>query len=267
MVKRAACWAVPILLLVSACGGDDDAASDDVTDEVLDDTVAEESSDVDPATGSDGSDEVTAADGDDSDTVFSGDADSDWCVAARDIDVLVDRLDSEEFNVADPAAVEAAFSSIVTEFENARDLAPDEIADDVQTSLEGFAMLTDELEAVDWDFLDADLTVIEELDAEMDESSDRIGRYNEEVCGIAYAAADDESASADDGSFDPGAGTAREQMEVGLVELGFTAEEAACIVDNVDIAGYMDTNDDNIIVDAFDACEIPISRLVELGEG
>ena len=288
--------AVPALVVAAGCGsGDGDGSNDaepatqqEVTAEETGEAAPERAESADEPAGDDeqpagdssgdssddpsddqGGDtsEATMADVDDTGSVFAGDPGSDWCVAARDIEVLSNALDTENLNFADPAAVESAYTALLDAVDDARGLAPSEIAADVETTYNGFSQLADALAAVDWNFLDADLSIIDELDAEMTAAGDRVGDYNEQVCGIAQDDDDDIEAADGGDDFDPSAGTPREQMAAGLVALGFTVEEADCIVRNVDIAMYLETEDDNLIVEAFDACEIPASRLVEVGGG
>ncbi len=275
--------AVPLLFVAASCASEGEGSEEEPTEvtqeasvegDETDEPATDEPAAEEPAADEPASDEPVADDstGDEpaaDPAEFAGDAGSEWCVAAREVETLSDQLDSDALNFADPAAVEAAYTGFVEAIDDAVAVAPPEIAADVETTARGFRLLSDALASVEWNFLDADLSVIDELDAEMTAAGDRIGDYNEQVCGIAQDDdGDDVTEAADDGSdFDPSAGTPREQMAAGLVTVGFTPEEADCIVDQVDIAAYLETNDEQLILDAFDACEIPLARLAELTGG
>lgn len=197
---------------------------------------------------------------------FSGAADSAWCVAARDVEMASDVLDGENFDFTDPAAVETAFADMLAAFEPAIASAPPEIAADVDTTYEGFLQLRDALAAVEYDFLRADLAVLDELDSEMDAASARIEAYNEDVCGIPADDTVDEPDEPDDsGEFDPTAGSIRDQTVAELVAQGFTQDEAECIFDGIDFTDPDLGADMNVIIEVFDSCGIDLARLAELG--
>ncbi len=200
---------------------------------------------------------VTAPDTTENPPTFTGDAGSDWCVAARDLEDASAAFDDVGF--ADPGAVEAAFEDMIPRLESAAKLAPPELRVDVERSLESLELLQEALIDVDYDFLNADLSVIDELDAATQAANERIDAYNEQVCGM--TASDD---SADDGSFDPGAGTIREQTIAELVNQGFTPDEAGCIFDGFDFTDPDFADDMAAIVGVFADCGIDLARLAEL---
>jgi hypothetical protein len=189
---------------------------------------------------------------------YTGDAGSDWCVAARDVETASSALDDADF--ADPAAVKAAFEDMIPRMESAVKFAPPELRSDVERSLESIKLLQEALIDVDYDFLNADLSVLDDLDASTQTANDNIDLYNEQVCGM--SASQD---SSDGGSFDPGAGTIREQTIAELVRQGFTAEEAGCIFDGFDFTDPTFADDMEAIVAVFAACDIDLARLAELG--
>jgi hypothetical protein len=234
-------------LVVAACGGDDDTAGDTAV------TVA---GTTEPAT-----DEPATEGGE-----FSGDPSSAWCVAARDIEASTDELDALDFS--DPTAVEEAFRTIVGKIEAVADDAPEEIRDDVRTSLDSFKAIDEALADVDYNFFDLDLTVLEDLNTEAEAAGDRIERYNADVCGIEPSTTDDTGDGGDDAGddgFDPGAGTIREQALAELLAVGFTEDEANCIFDNFDFSSGNPVADPTALAAIFETCGIDPARLAELG--
>lgn len=194
------------------------------------------------------------------DATFSGDSDSDWCNASRDIDVLGDDFDNVDFT--NPEAVRDVYLTMNDAIRDAAPLAPPELADAVDTTLDGFDQLNDVLADVDYDILNADLAIIDELDAEMQAASDTIDAYNAEVCGIPIDTGDDGD---DDSAFDPSAGTIRDQAVGELVNQGFTQEEAECIFDKLDLSDPNLGEDPNEMLVIFEECGIGLERLAELG--
>lgn len=189
-------------------------------------------------------------------------ADSEWCVAAREMSAVADALDAVDYT--DPTAVEAAVTEFVSKFEEIAPLAPDEIADAVATNLAGAHVLRDALAEVDYDFLIADLSVIAEREAETDAAQDVISSYNETACGI--PADDDETEDTDESAFDPLEGSVRDQVIAELVRAGFTEEEAGCFFDSIDFSDPDAGEDMSAIMEMLDACGIDLMRLMELGE-
>lgn len=245
MKSRALSLAV-FALVLSGCGGDDDAGADTVDEE--------------PADGDASTDEP--ADGSGDEPEFSGDASSPWCLAARDIEASTDELDLVDYS--DPAAIEDAFSSIVGKIEGVVGLAPDEIRADLEVSLDGFRAVNAALAEVDYNFFELDLTVLEELDESVEVANERIGRYNAEVCGIEMSDDLDDATDAP-GDFDPGEGTIREQAVAELVATGFTEDEANCIFDNFDFGAGGTALEPSAMIGIFETCGIDLERIAELG--
>ncbi len=199
----------------------------------------------------------------------TGDPDSDWCIAARDVEAASDALDAADFDFTDPESVRSAFSDMLIAFELAIGSAPPEIAADVATSYDGFVMLEAELAKVDYDFLRADLSLIDELDTDIEAASGRIGAYNEAVCGIPDDDADDTTAGADHSDpndFDPTAGSIRDQTIAEFTANGFSQQEAECMFDNIDFTDPTLGTDMSVIVSVFELCDIDLARLAELAE-
>jgi len=281
MLKRSLLLAVPLLVVAAGCAsGDDDSdaaadASTEASTESAESTDEATAADTGASTdeSGDGSSDDTAATDDgsgDDDSVVSGDSDSAWCQASQRVDDISLRLEGSDFVTATPAQLEELFTDMTEAIGDARDVAPPELEDAVQKTFDGFTQLRDALADADWSFLDVDLTVIDDIDSEMDAAGDQISAYNEQVCGIP---ADDDGIDAGTGDatgdtgggFDPADGTVREQIVTSLVELGFEVEEASCIVENLDVSAYVGSSDTALIIEAFDACEIDISRLAEIG--
>lgn len=247
-------------IVADGAEGVNDGTNDEMDGEGADDgaTATTDPATVETTGESDGGD--TGDDG-----AFSGDADSAWCRAARDVQDASDALDADDFDFTDPATVEQAFGDMLTAIEGAIGSAPPEIAADVDTSYEGFLRLDEALATVDYDFLSADLSLLDELDDEMEAAGARIEQYNEDVCGIpSDSTLDDTSADED---FDPSAGSIREQTIDELMTQGFTEAEAGCIFDEIDFTDPDLGSDMNAIVAVFDACGIDVERLAELGGG
>ena len=236
----------------------DDSASDEPSaEEPSADEVTEE-----PPLDDDAADDESIAD----EATFVGDPNSDWCVAARDLDVRSDALDDLDFT--DPAAIEAAFTEMITLYEGAVGLAPPELEDAVELSFSEILEFEAALKTAGYDILNADLSALEDAGDAAQAANDEIDLYNEQVCGIA---ADDDDPINDlgaddgDGGFDPGAGTIREQTIAALVAQGFTEDESACIFDNFDFSDPDAVGDEGSLIAMFEMCGIDLARLAELG--
>lgn len=241
-MKRFAVLAVVPLVLLAACGGDDES-SDETSPAATSDTAT-----------SDGGGEG------------GSDPDSAWCVAARDIQDLSDAGDALDFT--DPEAVQEQFTSFRDALEDAIDEAPDEIQEDVEASKAAFDEIIEALEAADWNFLDIDTALFEELGTRAEEAGDRIEAYNERVCGIEASDDDEEPTSSSvPGTATEGAsGTLREQLVAQFVATGFTEEEANCLADNFDFSdSALTEGDTTAILELFETCGIDLDRIAELG--
>jgi hypothetical protein len=249
---------VPLLAL-AACdrsseGADGTAAdplvgSTDAPTSTPDGSAAPATQSVPPTTSSDGA------------AVVGSDPDSDWCVAARAVQTAGDAFDAVDFT--DPAAIEAAIDAMMSEYEAALSLAPPEIASALNESFDGLRELRTQLEAVSYDFLEADLSVLDDADGSIDAANAEIGRYNEAVCGIVAGPAGGDTAPGE--GFDPSAGTIREQAIAELVGTGFTEQEAGCIFDQLDFTDPELANDLAAMAAVFDTCGIDLARIAELG--
>jgi len=202
-----------------------------------------------------------ADEADDDEVTFVGDANSDWCVTSRQLDIESDGFDSLDF--ADAAAVQAAFTEMVGLYQGATQFTPPELENDVEISFSAILAFQEALIAADYDFLLADLSILEDVDGDVEAANDNIELYNEQVCDI--PADVDVDADGDGSDFDPNAGTIREQAVAGLVETGFSIEEAECILDRIDITDPNLGTDIDAMAAVFDECGIDLARLAEIG--
>ncbi|MCU0259720.1 MAG: hypothetical protein MUE78_01750 [Ilumatobacteraceae bacterium] len=232
---------------------------------------------------------VAACGGDDGGSAST----EDWCDLAREVESTFDEGDAVDFT--DPAAVEEQFRSSVEVLQRAADAAPEEISDDVQTTVEAFEELVGLLEDADFDFLAIDQAAFEEIGVRAEEASANIEEFNETECGIPASGSSDESGSSDDTVADdstgddstgddssgddstgddsssgtlPESGSIRDMLVQQFTAIGLTEEEATCIADKVDINDpAMTSGDPTAMLDLFEECGIDMARLAELGGG
>ena len=247
--------------------GDDEVASTAVQATVEDGTVDDQTGDGqtgDDQTGDDqtGDDQTGDDDGAQA-VVFEGDADSDWCVAARDVEAASDRF--EVIGFGDPEQVEQTMGEMLELFELAKPFAPPELAADIEISFEAFQDVAAALRAADYDFINADLSGLDDLDGSIQAANERIEQYNVQVCGFDPAGLDDVETGDDGPGFDPAAGTIREQVIAELVSQGFTAAEAECLFDKIDFDDPELFADTEALIALFSECGIGIERLAQLG--
>lgn len=197
----------------------------------------------------------------------------DWCTAAKAVEDSADLLDAADFT--DPIAVEEGITQILAVITAAQRVAPAEIANDVEQVIAGFSTVASELEAVNWVFLDLDLSVIDVLDGPMSLSNYNIELYGFNECGIGTdpgpppvilddGTVEGEDTLGDDEDFQL-EGTIREQVVASLIEAGFTESEATCITGEIDLANPAALEDPAAMLAIFSDCGIPLERLVELG--
>lgn len=213
----------PIVLL--ACGASDDP-------------VADPASETDPTTTT-----APRPDG----------FDSEWCASARRLAAASSVMDAVD--PTDPAAVEDAVTEMLAEAEAAVPLAPPEIADDVASALDAFRSIDAALADVGYELLRADLSGVAADQA----ASERVDAYNVEVCGLEP----DTAGSEPDSDFDPAAGPIRDQLIETFVDRGFTAEEAGCIIDNLDVTDASQMTDEQNLLELIETCGIDLERLTD----
>ncbi len=189
--------------------------------------------------------------------VYTGDADSDWCVAARELDLITNDIESA---LSQPEAATAFFGEVLPKYDAALTVAPAEIATQVAVAVDGFHQLDEAFAVADYDILDADLSVLN--DASVAGANDTIDHYGEQVCGIA-AGSSDQSSSAD---FDPSAGTITEQLVALLMQLGLTDVQATCFADNGDFTDPNLGADLDAMADLFELCGVDPTELTGPGE-
>ena len=185
----------------------------------------------------------SAADIADSDDPY----DSAWCVSARESQEASDAIDAVDPN--DPEAVKEAVTEMLAEAEGAAPLAPPDIAADVAESLETFRQLDAALASVEYDLVRADLTgIADDLSA-----TERVDAYNAEVCGVDFGPEPTTSPSMDLSS-----GSVRDQIVAGLVQQGFTEDEAECVLDSIDPAEAATMTEEEILAGVIVSCGIDV---------
>ena len=246
MTPRITALLVTGALTVAGCSADDDSSANTTTEPVA--TAAA------PST-------TEAATSDAPTTTVAGPSTefAEWCVLAADVDELGDQSDSVDYT--DPVAVEAYLDELVPALESAADQAPDEIADAAATSADIAGRLRNALADADYDMLVADLSLIDELDAERDAAQQSIRTFNAEHCGIEF----DDEVDTDEDDFSFSDGSLRDQFIGQLVSGGFTLREAACIFDEMDFASADSMDDPDALLPIFEACDIDAGRLEEIG--
>jgi hypothetical protein len=246
-MKKLLVLAVALVLAASACSNGD-GASVSISDDAADSPVESSES---------------------GDSVFDGDGGGDWCARAKVFDDSINVLDSD--TPPSPAVIEAAYEEISSQFESIKQGAPPEIADAVATSVEGFQLIFDAFRAADFDFLNVDLATIELLDdPKYTEASDQVEAYLRDTCGIGDP---DESSTVDEPSVDdssgddfelPTDGTVSDIIVESLMSAGFSQGEAECLANALGGDLLASSDDPNLIFQAFEECDIDLSRFAEL---
>jgi hypothetical protein len=282
--------AISALILAACSGAGDDASVSDpdladppivegpsdeplatdqppVDEPIEDEPLDEGSNAADDSEGDEATEDPSVDDAADAadDVTFVGDSDSNWCVAARDVEAASDQFELAGFG--DPEAVEAGLGEMLGAFEFALQFAPPELAFDLEVSFASMQQVDTALAAAEYDFLNADLSILDDVDGSIQEANDRIEQYNQQVCGIPIDDEGDDTTldeDVDGPDFDLTSGTIRQQIIDELVLQGFTADEAECIIDEIDFADPASLDDRDAIIDVFAACEISLERLAEL---
>ena len=196
-----------------------------------------------------------------------------WCAYAAEAEVVDTVFDG--FGTG--GDIEAGVGEIRSIVDRIDDLAPAEIADDAATLQEGTFRLLSAIEDADFNLFDADLSFMAEegLEERMDTASDNIDAFTLRECGRAFGSedssdngSDSSDSGSDDDGFDPAAGTIREQLLAQFESIGLTADESACIADNLDFTDpALQGGDISGVFDVFSTCNIPLERLAEIGAG
>ena len=193
-----------------------------------------------------------------------------WCEAAAVVDEGVEALDTLFFG--DPVVLERGLTQALAVMTASARLVPNEIADDLDQTIEGFGALVTALDDVNWTFVDLDLSIIEELGGAMEVATYNIEAYNFTECGIGLdpglppvIAEDGTTEGSDDlPEFE---GTIRDQAVLGLVESGFGEAEANCLFENLDFTDPAALEDVTALLEVFTDCGISLERLAQLGGG
>jgi hypothetical protein len=158
-----------VVLLASACGGDDEAEL-----------------------GSVGNGETTTTDqdqaaGDGDDEPVTGDAGSDWCDAIRDAaDDEASPIDFDLLGLT-PQEMEARLTENVAVLEDWEAKAPPEIDEQVNTMVDAFRTVVSRADEAEWDLatLATDPAFLGAFDApELESAADDIDAYSRDVCGV-----------------------------------------------------------------------------------
>jgi len=193
-----------------------------------------------------------------------------WCEAAAVVDKGAEALDTLFFG--DPVVLEQGLTQALAVMTASARLVPNEIADDLDQTIEGLGALVTALDDVNWTFVDLDLSIIEELDGAMEVATYNIEAYNFTECGIGLdpglppvIAEDGTTEGSDDlPEFE---GTIRDQAVLGLVESGFGEAEANCLFENLDFTDPAALEDVTALLEVFTDCGISLDRLAQLGGG
>jgi hypothetical protein len=193
-----------------------------------------------------------------------------WCDVATEVQDQDQVFENMDFT--NPDTIEEAFTSSRDLLDDAVDEAPEEIRDDVETVRDGFSTLVDELEAVDFDFMQLDTAVLDEIGVEVQEASDRIAAYSEEECGIVAEddtetteATDDDTetteATDDAAATTLGGGSVNDMILQQFQAMGMTEEQAECLLDQIDVDEFMSSGDTSAFLEAFSTCDIDPTSL------
>lgn len=192
----------------------------------------------------------------------------DWCTAANAVENGMSGLDTLSFT--DPIAVERGIRQSLAVILASKRLVPNEISADLDETIEAFTVLATALEDVNWVFLDLDLSVLDGLDGAIELATYNIESYNFIECGIgpdpgAPPVISDDGTVEGDAELPELNGTIREQAVQGLVEGGFSVEEANCILIDLDFTDPAAMSDLTALLDVFADCGISLDRLAQLG--
>jgi hypothetical protein len=181
-----------------------------------------------------------------------------WCDLAREVEDAPDPFGGDE--TPSPETMKAAFTDLLDVFERAEKAAPDEIKDDVTTSLNAFREFNDALAAADYNFLDIDLSSIQQVMNDAEAAGDRIEAYNARECGIEPSTSDSVADDSSDGTLPQG--SVRDLIMQQFIELGLTEEQATCVADNVDETAFGgDEIDPSQMMDLFSQCGVDPTQL------
>jgi hypothetical protein len=194
----------------------------------------------------------------------AADGDSEWCAVAQEVEDQDELLSDVDFT--DPEAMRGAFDDATELMDDAVDVAPDEIADDVEATSEAFAEYRELLADADFDIMDVDTAEFENIGADIEAATDRITDYNERVCGIASEDTTETSDATDttDAASEmtlPEGGTLNDTLVQQFTAMGMTEEQAQCLVDTIDMQEFAESQDTTMLIEAFEECGIDPTTL------
>jgi len=228
--------ALVLVVFAAACGSSEDTSSDTGADTGSADTGSADTSAAD----------TSAADVEVDNTSASVDANvAAFCAGAAEQDARQDA-----FNDFDPVAVQEFVRTSGSAMLDAIEIAPAEIADDMQVLADGLEQFYNVLKDNDWDIFaaSAELDAIDESPEQV-AASDAVDAWRAENCGTPLPsdepAVADNSDSIDDVLSTPegistilGSEAGREMFITGMTEDGsLTVEQATCLVDSLDADG------------------------------
>ena len=178
----------------------------------------------------------------------------DWCDFARRAEELGDEVSAE---IGDPEAVEEYVEAIRELTERAALIVPDELAGAWAVTVRVSALTQEALAAADYDVFVADFSAVAELEADNELAEAAIEAYNAESCDI-------EATAGDGSTFDPAAGTLKEQFVTRLTDGGFTLDEAECVFDEYDFTASGTERQIPAIEAALATCGIDPERIAEI---
>ncbi len=156
---------------------------------------------------------------------FSGDGDSEWCRVSAEMIELSDAFEAAPLD--EPTTIERTLNAFVDRMQLIVFVAPEEIVDDVAMSVGAFEEVRRQLASAEYDLGAADLSALELRRPELELSSERIARYNREVCGLDP---DAPSSSTVSSTSLPTGIDVRGQAIALLVDGGYSPDQAECIV-------------------------------------
>ena len=236
--------------VLAGCGGGDDDDSADAP--VADASVTPDAGDEPATTGTEEPVEEPA-----DAPMASGESD-DWCGLAQQIedDTFLGDNEIDPFS-GGADLLRSAMENALDLAPTVRDRAPDEIADDVDTVFAAIEEMNAVLADADYDLLQVDQAALAAVTtADIEEASANIERYNEEVCGI--PASSDDVVDAADVTLPA---EAQDMLNDSIVQSladgwGITDEQAACLVERLDMSDLMGAGDPSTVEPIFEDCGV-----------
>ncbi len=229
--------ALVLVVFAAACGSSNDTSAD---------TGSADTGSADTGSADTSAADTSAADVNVDNTSASVDANvAAFCAGAAEQDARQDA-----FNDFDPVAVQEFVRTSGSAMLDAIEIAPAEIADDMQVLADGLEQFYNVLKDHDWDIFaaSAELDAIDESPEQL-AASDAVDAWRAENCGTPLPSDEpdvaDNSGSIDDVLSTPegistilGSEAGREMFITGMTQDGsMTVEQATCLVDSIDADG------------------------------